>query len=73
MSKRCHTGDSAANNRVNLPVRSVTALANGASAAPAQPAGYAGRSTDMGARTTAGPGHQEMARNVMTDGDMEES
>ena len=32
-----------ANNGVNLPVQPVTALANGASAAPVRPAGYAGR------------------------------
>ena len=31
------------NKRVNLPVWSVTALANSASAAPVRPAGYAGR------------------------------
>ena len=31
------------NYGVNLPVRPVTALANCASAAPARPAGYAGR------------------------------
>ena len=31
------------NNGVNLTVRPVTALANGASAAPVRPAGYAGR------------------------------
>jgi len=33
------------NYRVNLTVRSVTPLANGASVAPARPAGYAGRYT----------------------------
>jgi len=32
-----------ADHGMNLPVRSVTALANGASAAPVRPAGYAGR------------------------------
>jgi len=31
---------------LNLPVRPVTALANNASAAPARPAGYAGRYRD---------------------------
>ena len=36
------------NKRVNLPVCSVTALANSASAAPAQPAGYARRYPDKG-------------------------
>jgi hypothetical protein len=32
---------------VNLPVRPVTAIALGASAAPARPAGYAGRHADL--------------------------
>ena len=34
------------NNRVNLTVRPVTAIANGAIAAPVRPAGYAARWTD---------------------------
>lgn len=36
----------ASNNRVNLSVRSITALAHCASAAPVRPAGYAERWAD---------------------------
>lgn len=38
------------NNRVNLSVRPVTPLANGASVAPVRPAGYAERYADFNQR-----------------------
>ena len=57
--------DALPNNRVNLPVRPVTSLANDASAAPVRPAGYAERwasrrlnDASCGDRSRADPQHR---------------
>ena len=56
------------NNGVNLTVRPVTALANGASAAPVRPAGYAERWADMSKKAQEGcpPGQWDRSKIDIT-------